>query len=73
MKCQVTLEGLSAFEVIKEGVAGGLKKHARVSNHRLSQVLDMERDRVRIRLARAVIVDYVEQGLVDKIILINME
>jgi hypothetical protein len=32
MKCQVTLEGLNAFEVIKEGVSGGLKNHAKVSN-----------------------------------------
>jgi len=73
MKCQVTLEGLSAFEVIKEGVAGGLKKHARASNQRLSQVLDVDRDRARVRQARAVVVDYVEQGLIDKIIFINME
>lgn len=73
MKCQVTLEGLSTFELIKEGVSGGLKNHAKVSNQRLSQVLDLDRDRARVRRARAVVVDYVEKGLIDKIIEINME
>jgi hypothetical protein len=36
-------------------------------------MLDLDRDRARVRRARAVVVDYVEQGLIDKIIQINME
>ena len=73
MKCQVTLEGLSTSEWILEGLYGGINKHAKISNQMLAESVGREGLRERYKKARCIMMDYVEEEAIQKVIELNFD
>lgn len=73
LNCEVTLEGMSAWDWIKEVVMNrrGLKAHGKKTRRLLREWLSHETDKLLLRQINVVSVDFATEGICKKVVELN--